>query len=487
MKTVIVFILGVLLSGLIKRYTDIRIEFFCYGALALAWKETVIRRITDRRMMRCLTLTADLVFLFLMARSIKYVYMEGRIAIGLAAWYSYGVLQMLIAMVSFLMAVNFDSKKDYRRPLSVAVMVITAILSILVLTNNIHQLAYRFHSEDVFNDYSRGPLYFLFNLWTWGLLAVSLFLLFAKCRLTMSRRYLWLPVLILLVGGLMVAGVVFFPDHFPLRRYYMFSEIFCITIILYWESLIQIGYIPSCSEYNQIFDISTVAMTIVDDDLVTRRSSRTAKRASEDKDHLKRSHKIEGGTVYWYDDISKLNRINDEIRTRVDLLSEENELIAAQNEMNEKKKTYEVTDRIYTEINNLTRSRSEKIKELVETGGDLALIAVYGAYIKRKANLYLLASQSEKLPVMELFLSIRDSLDYVKLGGTLTSVFMDEKTGSEEADPAFLNEAFDRYQEFIEKHLPDIDSVSVVIRKSEDIEVRMELAEGEEVFYERIG
>ena len=262
---------------------------------------------------------------------------------------------------------------------------------------------------------------------------------------------------------------------------YNVPEIFSITILIFWEAMIQIGFLPTCSGYENLFEISSVCMSIEGEEESSSRVSRAARSITGGSEHIRKSMKITAGEK------AILGRcVKQEIGRRVDILSEENELISAENALIEKKKRYEVNNSLYNAISKEAKTQIEKMEKELNSGGDLAMCAVYGAGIKRKANLVILATQGDKIPLSELYLSIRDSMEYVKLTGAYAAVFIDSDIGTRQEEPLFLFDIFTRYQNFVEENLPGIDYLSVIITGREKTEVRMEISKGEETVYDRV-
>ena len=456
---------------------------FCPGVII--WRETVAVRITEPKIRHSLLAISDVIFLFMVCRTVKYLFPAHDPNIYLLSWYLYSTCRSIIAAYSFKAAYDVKSTIRTSTVLPKIVFAMEIAISIAVLTNNMHHLIYRFPNGPL-GEYETGPLYVPCQIVVWMPLASSFFMLFKKCKITASRMFAWIPFIIMGGGGaLLIIREVVSTDILVFTMYNV-PEIFSITILLFWEAMIQIGFLPTCSGYENLFEISSVGMSIEGEEESSSRISRAARTIKGGSDHIRKTMKITGGTLVWYEDRTRINALRKEIGHRVEILSEENELISAENALIEKKKRYEVNNSLYNAIAREAKTQIEKMEKELDCGGDLAMCAVYGAGIKRKANLVILATQGDKIPLSELYLSIRDSMEYVKLTGAYAAVFIDSDIGTRQEDPLSLFDIFTRYQNFVEEHLPGIDYLSVIITGREKTEVRMEISKGEETVYDRI-
>ena len=479
------FMISLILVGGVLRLFGFQsgLIIFCPGVII--WRETVAVRITEPKIRHSLLAISDVIFLFMVCRTVKYLFPAHDPNIYLLSWYLYSTCRSIIAAYSFKAAYDVKSTIRTSTVLPTIVFAMEIAISIAVLTNNMHHLIYRFPNGPL-GEYETGPLYVPCQIVVWMPLASSFFMLFKKCKITASRMFAWIPFIIMGGGGaLLIIREVVSTDILVFTMYNV-PEIFSITILLFWEAMIQIGFLPTCSGYENLFEISSVGMSIEGEEESSSRISRAARTIKGGSDHIRKTMKITGGTLVWYEDRTRINALRKEIGHRVEILSEENELISAENALIEKKKRYEVNNSLYNAIAREAKTQIEKMEKELDCGGDLAMCAVYGAGIKRKANLVILATQGDKIPLSELYLSIRDSMEYVKLTGAYAAVFIDSDIGTRQEDPLSLFDIFTRYQNFVEEHLPGIDYLSVIITGREKTEVRMEISKGEETVYDRI-
>ena len=99
------------------------------------------------------------------------------------------------------------------------------------------------------------------------------------------------------------------------------------------------------------------------------------------------------------------------------------------------------------------------------------------AYIKRRSNLMLIADRSEEISSEELYLSIRESLEYLKLTGVMAIA---EQSGSRMWRAKDLLLAYDFLEEILEEVLWHVNALVVTIRNEECPGLLLELNLGGE-------
>ncbi|MBR1690660.1 MAG: hypothetical protein IJ713_07795 [Oscillibacter sp.] len=127
---------------------------------------------------------------------------------------------------------------------------------------------------------------------------------------------------------------------------------------------------------------------------------------------------VSGGFVYWQDDITQLNHINAELAEMGEHLAEETELLRLENELHEERAIIEARSRTYDIIAAEVLPQSRKIAALCAEAerdpsrfdGNMKAVCLLGAYIKRYANLSLIAADHTEVETEELYLAISESL-----------------------------------------------------------------------------
>ncbi len=404
--------------------------------LMMYFSEHVIARDTRKFLVAVAGLTAAWVTL----RGAKYIAFQETEIIARHIWYLYYVPALLIPLFSLLAALSVGKQEWNRRPGGVRLAALfTCLLILLILTNDLHQLAFRFRPGFMNWDaeYTRGPVFAAACLWILILVAGVFYVLVSRCRLSASRKLVWIPLLPALFGVLYLT--LYAMGRWPRIGGMLFGEFpeaVCFTLAGVWMSLISIGLIPSNASYGKFFELSDLAAQIADRDYrVIYRNTNAAPLSADqmaspsgaalDRDTRVHRKTVAGGFVYWQDDIAELNRINEELRELGERLAEENELLSLRNSLMEERAKIEAKTKAYDEIAEKVLPQSRKIAEkCVEAeqhperyADNMKTVCLLAAYIKRYANLTLLAADRRELELSELSLALQESLRYVRETG----------------------------------------------------------------------
>ena len=302
--------------------------------------------IVDRSIRRCLVGVAGLITFWVVLRSAKYIAFEETQIVARHIWYMYYVPALMIPLTSLAAALSVGKQNGKLSGHKIwAVVCVTLVLILLVLTNDLHQLVFRFQPGFDGWDavYSHGPVFYMVYGWIAILFIATICILFFKCRVSASRRLVWIPMLPALFGVIYLTAYA--AGVWPRLNgvlFGQFPESVCFTIAGIWLSLVYIGLIPSNSRYGRLFAISDLSAQIADGNYrVIYRSQDAAELSIQELsadtevslDENTRIHRkeVHGGFVYWQDDITELNRINGVGKEQLDFLcniKSKNELIA---------------------------------------------------------------------------------------------------------------------------------------------------------------
>ena len=168
-----------------------------------------------------------------------------------------------------------------------------------------------------------------------------------------------------------------------------------------------------------------------------------------------------------------MNQYNEALSDTAEQLSEENELLRAENEWKHRHYSLEVQNRLYDDIHRLVSPQLSRIRteigilkndpECPDLKARLAELSFLGAYVKRRANLTLISGEQTDvgIPLMELVLSIRESLEYMKLNSIVTGIY--ETVGGILAPSAQILQAYDYFQTVAEHALPSLTAMQIRI------------------------
>lgn len=411
-----------------------------YLLLFALWGFSLDRRIIQRQTLHCLHLTAALMLLWLILRTLKYSVVTGPAA-GRYIWYLYYLPMLFLPLLWVYIALSMGKPEDYRLSRGIGMLsIIPAALFLLVITNDLHQQVFAFKSGvpglPVSGTYSYRPLYFICLGWMVVCMAFSLVCLFRKSRIPSGEGKRITPFVLgcamLLYGILYLSGI-------PAVRWWFgdMNVMFCLLYAAIYESCIRCRMIPSNTGYVELFEATTLAACIAD------RSGRIVLRSRAADENMTcpqegqrivrpdgmriSSAPISGGYAVWQDNVRQLA----ELRTRLNA----NKVEMERNKKKLKdaylvqKSLHELTEknRIYNELEAKHSRQTAQMRQMLarcERSGPaerrslLKKVLLLGTYIKRSANLYFLSSEYQWLPQQELRLTVDEAVRTLTACGT---------------------------------------------------------------------
>lgn len=460
-----------------------------YLALFLAWGLSLRNRIIHPRVRRFLSAIAALILFWFIARTLRYHFVTDE-NLSRYLWYSYYPPMLLIPAMAALVAMTLGMPEASRLPRhSVLLLIPTALLALLVLTNDLHQLVFTFPEDapvwvDPDNGYAAG--YFLVIGWMLFCALFMLLTLLKKCRLPHSRKRVWLPLLPVVL--LLLYMALYYSQVSWLR--FVFGDMTTLTCLLYAATLeicIGCGLIQSNTRYGDLLLCCTLGVRLTDEFYRTLLASHSARdippavlRQTENGPvSLEGGVRLSGapvrdGYVLWTEDVSKLTEVLDSLEDIRESLVDSNALLREEYALKAREAHIAEQDRIYNLIQRETAARISLLDELTgefeRTSGEaerrklLGKMTVIGAYLKRRSNLIFLADKSPLLPEKELTLTFGESLDNLELYG-VTCGLRCERTGPVPAQP--LAALYDFFEEAVERCMDTMTSLAVHIWETE--------------------
>lgn len=449
-------------------------QYVFFGLLAY-WTASVISRISDTSICSGIIVAIALMGMILLIRLLKYhVFYEETATRYL--WYSYYIPQCIAPVVLLLTILGMGRQEG--RPLSKGWYMLflpAAMLIILVFTNDLHEQVFSFAEGLEYSNkiYKWEWGYYLILSWMVGLYLSIGVLLYVKCRISWCRKKAWIPLVLFVTCFILcVLREVFDPSFIRMPEAVVFS------VVIVFESLIRIGFIPSNVNHEGLFYLADISASIADRNLNVVLSSKNAPEITREQatlaangtktqlseDLVLRAKAIRGGEVFWTEDYTVINKINESLTEINQTLSEEGDLIAAENKLKEQRSKIEEQNNLYKGIFAIFRPHLKKIKKCfsraiseVEKEKALRLAVVYGVYLKRRSNLAMLAKNG-RAQLSELLYAIRESTDALSFYGAAASVIF-------EGDGAYpierLTLIYEFFEDCTESALPDLSACLV--------------------------
>ena len=482
-KQTIVFIGFLILSGVCYLFTGtdslflntlmFSANFLIYAGLLLYWIQSVRTRLLPTKARGYILAAALLMLLYLTLRVFKYRIAE---ADAIPSRYAYWIPQVMIPTLFLMTCIRIRrGERESETHREMLLLIPALILSVLVMTNDLHGLVYS-PKVDLLEfavktgTYSLGLGFYLMYAWM-GLTALAGFiLLFLETRKRPVRMTVMLIVVLAAWVTLILVCVLFFNKH---RIPAMFNvpevHIFCMLGVM--EICIRERLIPYNENHSGFFSQLDLPIMITDKRFEpVYKSAVPVAAATEqlsasvtapiclDDDTRLSGMPIQAGYAFWTEDETELHRENCRLEAANEILSEENDLIAVENKLKEKQAHFEAQNQVYDKIAHALYPKQKKIEALLanvepntpEFNKALAECCVYNAYSKRKSNLLLLSEETLPKSNRELFLSLQETTRFLECCGIQAAV------GEEYSDLPLsaIHELYDAFETVIEAYLP---------------------------------
>ena len=418
-------------------------DVIIFSGLIIGWGVSVAYRIVQKNIRICLVISAALMLLWMALRAIKYNSPADINTYGRYLWYSYYIAMVFLPLMMFFSMLNIG-KPENTNNRKYLLIIPAAVLVLLVMTNDFHQLAFVFE-PDFHNwnkQYSYGPVYYVIVVWIFILVLSSIVLSINRCRISATRKKLWIPIVIILVAIIYTLWNNLNHGYSGLRIYNV-PEVFCFASIALWESLIQIGLVPSNTGYGDFFNASNLNTLIFDNEGNVKYRSKNATNVSKDvvlqngnsvvidENIILKKHNIKDGKVVWTEDISAINRINRELSEVKEQISEYNVILKSEAELKKRRASVTEQNKLYDSITEFIRPQlcdlENILKNIENNRGDISVnyagACVVNVYIKRISNLLIMAKSRKMLNAFELENSIRELAEYISVYGISCSFF----------------------------------------------------------------
>ena len=453
-----------------------------YIGLFVAWGISVRSRIIQPQVRRYLTAVSALMIFWMTVRSIRYS-LEEALWVMRHLWYLYYLPMLFIPLLAVFIALSLGKPESFRLPKwTVLLYIPTAALLLLVLTNDLHQLVFRFPEDAVvwMNEYRYDIVYFPVVGWMVLCALTALVIMLVKCRVPNSRKVLVLPFVPVVLSVIYGALYIF---QLPWLRLIAgdVTVVFCLLIAATLESCIQCCLIQSNTHYRELFDASTVGAQITDPEYHVVLSSRAAQEVNIET--LRQTQQapvmleggirlsgapIKNGYVIWTEDVSPLIRVLNDLEEAKENLQDNKDILEEEHAVKEREAHIAEQERLYHIIQRDTAKQILLMDEMIEqaenAGSDeerrhiLKKMLVIGAYLKRRSNLVFLSDKDSMLEATELELSIGESINNLETFG-VTCGFISELTGLILSMNVIA--MYDFFEEIAERSLDRMSSILV--------------------------
>ena len=474
-------------GGRLQAYLQ-ELNTIMFIGITVTWIITIQRRVTDRKLRRYLVFGGTAIIALFIMRLIRWILFSRIFVVDRYFWYAYYIPTTILPFLSLLLALNVGREAEIRsKKTEKTLIAIWICLIVMILTNDLHNFVFKiggYYDGTLNYKYNYG--YYIVIAWCVLLTAVSFVTLIIRSRTSVSKELALIPAYISMFFVTFLLIYIIRGGKSPTilgRKLYNFQEIYALVYIGLWEASLRIGLIPSNSDYDDIFGLSTINAAIAGMEGKIKYRSNLAEEITEDEiaraengeevfldeNRVIRVQSIPVGKVAWVEDHTSINELNAGLKDALDRISEENNLLEMENEIKGQKASIEVRNKLYDKISFRTQWQLKKIEEILEkvelSGEDpdeaIKLCSVFGAYAKRQANLSIMAEHFKYLKLEELRYAIRESLENIRLLG------VDANVSGIKADTEFEGEllifAYEFFETTIEAALPDVETISCIL------------------------
>ena len=417
----LIMMLKLLFTGLVTPHISILhdVVSIAPAAAVMVWGSRIRVRIIHPRTRHLLYAVSWLLAALFVMRLCRSDFFEYSTAAMRILQYLYYIPYIFVPLFSFLAAVRLDEYIATPRPAILRALIgMSILLTVVVMTNDLHGWLMRF--DEASNSHHRW-FYGVILLWSLLLSAGVLIVLIRCCRLSQCRHQLYVPLFMTGVGLFMLAVFVIVggsPTMFGQKLYYS-QGAYALTVVGMWEGCILIGLLPTNTGYKQLFPMLHISAEIENAEGTEKYSSVQVQTGKDPDDLVHFSKPLHGGTVRWTEDMHAVRDLRGRIAEVNASLAEENDLIEEENRITSERLQYETQNRLYDRIAAHSHRQLAMIADsLADTETFTAHIReniLLGTYVKRNANLMLLASKQRMLSASELMLALRETMENLRL------------------------------------------------------------------------
>lgn len=448
-----------------------------YIELLIGWQFSIRTRIPQSNFRNYLNASIVIMVLWLTIRFLQDFILYDFPTIMRVSGYFIVIPLVFIPLFGIYAAFCLGQGEVYRIPRVWYLLMIPDILiSLMMLTNEYHHFVFRKYSGSELRFPTNVGIIFVL-LWAVALILFRMIVIYRKSRNIHEVRFMkFLPFGISIAMPLIV--IPYFLNEFAAK-----SELIELTAKLFflealtWESCILLGMVPVNTQYETVFEQSTVAMRIISPEGHTIAGSSHALTLTDeqmkalknegylahDPDTELRLYELSCGSLIYQNDISEIRKVMDQLNQTAKELEQESILLSRELRTKSEEARIQAKNQIYDRLSREVGSQLSLMTGLMdeESGGQEALfrkICLIGTYIKRRCNLRLTELETSTLPSADLELSLSDMVSCIALTGVRAELRWEEGA---EYSPEFSLFIFDTVECLLESHNFAMESIGL--------------------------
>ena len=409
-----------------------------YLFLIIYWALSVHERLLPSKARSYLIWAAGLMAYLILYHAVKYrVFENSELVVMRFMWYSLYVPLAFIPTLFLMMSIRIlkgDKKGGFDEKL---LLIPAAILSLLVMTNTLHRLAFAPKNgcelSGFPNTYKNGILYYIIYGYIIVTVIIGLIILARVNGKTRKPLKVAVPFLLLLLIPVMIFTNRFL-TNLNAPQPFLFSDMTMLYAVAVFETCIRGRLIPYNEDYVGIFGKMTLPAAVTDK--AFNRVYETACEVKATEDEMKNAlsqpvysdsntrlsgKPIKTGCVFWTEDEEELHKSERRLREANDKIANENKLIRAETKLKEEKARVDFHNEAFEKIAEHIRPEQNRAIGLLNglRADDVlfdkkaARVLAIDSYIKRCINLMLLGEGEEYLRTSELMRAFNESAAYL--------------------------------------------------------------------------
>lgn len=453
-----------------------------YVLMLFAWGRKTFIRVVSRRIRAHFVVCTVLMMSWFIFRLVKYT--TDDLLLARYMWYNYYLAMIGLPLFSLHIALllrNPDNMRNFKR--YHLLDFVAAFLYILVLTNPLHNFVFIHYGKEQSNDvYDYNWGCFLIMAWIVIISVLVVVLVIRESRITLRGFYFMYPVGLLLMGALYTVIYVMVQKNGGGRLFIDFTPLFCWIFCAIWEFLITAGLVPTNRYYVEFFNVSSLSAYITDGEGNVLYESQNAipleKESFEYLIDVGKTTNADGREAYLYsigreyvvyendtseimDMIEELEDARENLMGEKFILQKANEAEAARVRIEEKEYLFEkLTGATISQLR-LIRENMKKI-ETADADTEKRLweeIVIWGTFVKRYSNLLLLKEGGPEISALELYLSLQQSMENLKLMGVNTGMMVNKEVI---LDIENVLQCYELFENVVEWDLAGLKSIHVI-------------------------
>ena len=391
-----------------------KFEAFLYGIFFIFWTVRIYYKLYDKKVRKYVLSIGILIVFWMFIRMLKGI--VGINALERYIWYLYYIPLIFIPTLFYICSCTnrINNKLKY------LLYIVSTILFMLVITNDLHEIVFKFNNDLYFyDDYKHNIGYILIAIWIFYLLGAGMI------KISLNRLKIKKDYKVLIPFGIILLGLIYtllYVKNIPYIREINMSVVNSVLIFLGIESMFYLDLIPNNRKYIKSFKESYLDMMIVSLDsktcYMTKQFTELPTEIINDIDigKVKESYKINNivynvkqnsdSYVILKNDLSEFYKLERQInKAKKQLLKQQHNLML---EEKTKRKLYNLTTRknIINKIETKLNEKREEAKEILNKKNiskkDLEKIKRIIIYSKKKSSLIIADLSSEIFNYLEI-------------------------------------------------------------------------------------